>query len=108
MKPGRFGDPRMRYFAPYFSGKGINCYFEILGYEVVPRNLIYPKRHPLASTDDESVRLVLRLGERTQIDGGRFFKPEVNIPYFRYSLLSLVRAPKHGKVQLVLNADIPA
>jgi len=108
LKPGRFGDPRMRYFAPYFSGKGINCYFEILGYEVVPRNLIYPKRHPLASTDDESVRLVLRLGERTQIDGGRFFKPEVNIPYFRYSLLSLVRAPKHGKVQLVLNADIPA
>lgn len=108
LKPGRFGDPRMRYFAPYFSGKGISCYFEIIGYELLPRNMVYPKRHPLSSPDDESVRLVLRLGERTQIDGGRFFKPEVNIPYFRYSLLSLVRAPKHDKVQLVLSEEIPA
>ena len=107
LKPGRFGDPRMRYFAPYFSGKGISCYFEILGYELLPRNVIYAKRHPLARPDDSSVRLVLRLGERTQIDCGRFFMPEDNIPYFRYSLLSLVRSPKHGKVQLVLNAEIP-
>jgi hypothetical protein len=106
--PGRFGDPRMRYFAPYFGKQGVNCYFEIKGYELMARNAIYPKGHPLHSMGDPSERLVLRLGRRHYIDGGRFFKTEVGVPYFRYTLLSLLRAPRNGKVELVLSQDFPS
>jgi len=106
MKPGRFGDARMRYFSPYIGGKGVNCYFEILGYEVLPRDRIYPKSHPLHKAGDTSSRLVLHLGERAYINGGRFYPTEKGVTYFRYTKLSLLRAPREGKVELVLSEEL--
>lgn len=105
-KPCRFGDARMRYFAPYFSGKGLSCYFEILGYEFMKRNAIYPKDHPLYKPDDATSRLVLKLGERKELDGGRFLKSN-HVKYIRYTLFSKLRFRKDDHVDLVLSDDLP-
>jgi hypothetical protein len=106
--PGRFADARLRYFAPYVGDLGLNCYFEILGYEVLPRDLIYPKGHPLHKAGDTSSRLVLHLGERIYINGGSFYPTDGGVSYFRYTKLSMLRAPRSGKVGLVLSEELDA
>jgi hypothetical protein len=106
--PGRFADSRLRYFAPYVGKQGVNCFFEILGYEVLPREHIYPKGHPLYKAGDASSRLVLHLGDRTYINGGNFYPTDGGVSYFRYTKLSLLRAPRSGKVGLVLSEELDA
>lgn len=106
LKPGRFGDARMRYFAPYISGKGVNCYFEILGYEVLPREDIYLDG-PLSKPGDASPRLVLRLGQLIYVDRSKFYQTDGVISYFRYTKLShLINSKNKGCVHLIKNSEL--
>ena len=104
--PGLFADPAMKYFAPHVSGKGVCCYFEILGYEVKKRSDIYPPGHKLHAAGDSSSRLVLNLGKKCWINDGQWFKLDGAFNYLRYSKLSLMRAPRNGKVTVVLREEL--
>lgn len=108
LKPKWFAHERLRYFAPYIKEKGVSCYFEILGIELKARNTIYPAGHVLHRANDTTERLVLRLGKRITILDGKYFKPEKTFTTFRYTLLSALRAPRDGKVELILSEDLDA
>lgn len=103
-KPTRFGFSNLKYFAPYQKEKGIQEYFEILEYEIVTRKSIFKSDHPLFK-DDESERLLIRLGKRKFISGNTYFKTIDGsigqvVPY-RYTKLSSIRNPHDGKIDLL-------
>jgi hypothetical protein len=101
-KPSRFGFNNLKYFAPYIKEKGVRDYYEILDYQILPRKDIFKNEHPLYK-NDIGERLVIRLGDKYQIQNGNFFKISDGaigqIPY-RYTNLKKIRSPKGNKIEV--------
>ena len=100
-KPSKFGFENLKYFAPYEKDKGIKEYFEIISYEIVPRNEI--KNSPKAKKDDISDRLLIYLGKRVIISGGNYFKisdGKIGQNPYRYTNLFNIRNLKNNKIKL--------
>lgn len=101
-KPTKFGFKNLKYFAPYIKEKGVKNYYEILDYQIVERKDIFKTYHPLYK-DENSERLVIRLGQKTQIDKGNYLKISDgsigHIPY-RYTNIKNIRTPKENKIQV--------
>jgi hypothetical protein len=89
----------VKYFAPYFSGKGMRDYYEIEGFGIMPRNEIFPPGHPLHKKEDIGNRMVIKLGRRFLIDEGRYLT--CGIAVFRYTNLRNIRNPLNGKVEVI-------
>jgi hypothetical protein len=89
----------IKYFAPYYSGKGIKEYFEILDFGIIPRNEIFPKNHPLNKEDDKSDRMVIRLGKKYIIKENKYFTCPITV--YRYTKLSHIRNPKENKIEVL-------
>jgi hypothetical protein len=86
----------VKYFAPYYSGKGVKEYFEILDFRVVPRNEVFPKGHILANPDDKSDRLIISLGKRFVVDNNNYFTCQITV--YRYTTLKNIRKPFNEKI----------
>jgi hypothetical protein len=101
-KPSKFGFRNLKYFAPYIKEKGVKEYFEILNYELIPRNLIL--NAPQGNPNDQRERLVIRLGRKFLIDNGNYLKISDGsigqIPY-RYTNLKNIKTPKENKIEVL-------
>ena len=69
----------IKYFAPYYSGKGIREYYRVVDLRLIPRNEIFPKNHNLAKPQDKSDRLIITLGEKFVIDNNKYFSCKIRI-----------------------------
>jgi hypothetical protein len=102
-KPTKFGFKNLKYFAPYIKEKGVKDYYEILDYQITEIKNIFKTNHPLYK-DESDERLVIRLGNKYQIDKGKFLKISDGsigqIPY-RYSNLKNIRTPIDNKVEVL-------
>ena len=96
--PAQFGKRKLRYFAPYFPGKGVVCYYEIEGYSVQKRNEIYASSHPLYK-NDPSERLVVRLGKKYVIGEDEYFVLD-NVNPYRYVNLKSLTHPVGKKIKI--------
>ncbi len=94
--PKHFGNHEIKYFAPYYSKKGIQTYYEILNYSIMKRCDAYPKTHMLHK-EDETERLVLKLGNRFFLKRDVFYKLDSVNPY-RYIDLKSLRNPVNHKI----------
>lgn len=101
-KPSKFGFKNLKYFAPYIKEKGVREYYEIINYELIPRNKIL--NAPKGKHGDLSERLVIRLGHKFIIDNGKYLKISDGsigqIPY-RYTNLKNIRTPKDNKIEVL-------
>lgn len=102
-KPSKFGFRNLKYFAPYVKEKGVKDYYEIIDYEILDRRDIFEINHPLYSVE-RGERLVIRLGNKFQIDQGEYLKISDGsigqIPY-RYTNLKNIRSPKDNKIEVL-------
>lgn len=102
-KPSKFGFQNLKYFAPYIKEKGVKEYFEILNYELTPRNLI--ENAPKGRQNDFSERLVIRLGKKFEINDGKYLKISDGsigrVPY-RYTNLMNIRTPMDSKIEVLV------
>jgi hypothetical protein len=100
-KPSKFGFRNLRYFAPYIKEKGVREYYEIVNYELIPRNMIL--NAPKGKSNDISERLVIRLGNKFNINNGKYFKiSDGQIRGgFRYSSLKNIKTPKDNKIEVL-------
>lgn len=89
----------IKYFAPYYSGKGIKEYYEILDFRIIPRNEIFHKGHSLNKIDDKSDRLVIRLGKKYVINDNKYFTCPITV--YRYTKLYHIRNPKNTKIEVL-------
>lgn len=90
----------IKYFAPYYSGRGIKEYYEILDFKIVPRNEIFPNNHILAKPNDYSDRLIISLGKKHIIDSNKFFTCPITV--YRYTTLKNIRRPKENKIEVLI------
>jgi hypothetical protein len=101
-KPSKFGFKNLKYFAPYIKEKGVKEYYEIINYELIPRNEIL--NAPKGKSDDKSERLVIRLGNKFTIDNEKYLKISDGnigqIPY-RYTNLKNIRTPINDKIEVL-------
>ena len=77
-------------------------YFEIISYEIVPRNQI--KNSPKARKGDVSDRLLIYLGKRVIISGGNYFKisdGKIGQNPYRYSDLFNLRNIENEKIKVL-------
>jgi hypothetical protein len=86
----------IKYFAPYYSGKGVKDYYEIEDFRIIPRNEIYPKTHPLSKNDDTSDRLIIKLGKKFVIDNNNYSTCLITV--YRYTTLKDIRNPLNNNV----------
>ncbi len=101
-KPKKFGTQDLKYFAPYIKDVGVREYYEITDYEIMPRNQIFSLSHDLYK-DDESERLIVRLGKRFFIDNGKYLKISANSTWrypYKYTSLKNIRTPKNGMIEV--------
>ncbi|KOY86300.1 hypothetical protein AD998_09230 [bacterium 336/3] len=89
----------IKFFAPYFSGKGIKEYYEIVDFQILPRNEIFADTHFLAKRNDTSQRLVISLGKKYVIDKNKYFKCKITV--YRYTTLKNIRSPKDGEIEVL-------
>jgi hypothetical protein len=89
----------IKYFAPYYSGKGIKEYYEILDFRIIPRNEVFPKGHILAKPEDKSDRLIISLGKKFVIDKNNYFTCPITV--YRYTTLKNIRTPKDNKIEVL-------
>jgi predicted component of viral defense system (DUF524 family) len=89
----------IKYFAPYYSGKGIKEFYEIEDFRIIPRNEIFKKPHPLAKDNDTSDRLIIRLGRKYMIDNNNYFTCPITV--YRYTNLKNIRTPIDNKVEVL-------
>jgi hypothetical protein len=89
----------IKFFAPYFSGKGIKEYYEIVDFQILPRNEIFANIHPLAEKNDTSERLVIKLGKKYMIDKNQYFTCQITV--YRYTTLKNIKNPKDGKIEVL-------
>jgi len=75
----------IKYFAPYYSGKGIREYYKIENFSIIPRNEVFPVNHSLHKKNDVSDRLVIQLGEKFIIRKNEYFTCPITI--YRYAKL---------------------
>lgn len=106
-KPKFFGYKNLRYFAPYIQTKGITEMYEILKYEIIPRNKIFKPGDFLYDTlhepNDSTERLVLWLGKKYNIskDNSSYKVSDGIIRHFRYTKLNMVRNPLDNKIEVL-------
>lgn len=89
----------IKYFAPYYSGKGIKEYYEIEDFGIMPRNEIFEGSHPLANNNDKSDRLIIRLGKKYVIDNNKYFTCPITV--YRYTNLKSIRNAKDNKIEVL-------
>lgn len=89
----------IKYFAPYYSGKGIREYYRVVDLRLIPRNEIFPKNHNLAKPKDKSDRLIITLGEKFVIDNNKYFSCKIRV--YRYTTLKNIRTPIDDKIKLL-------
>jgi len=89
----------IKYFAPYFSGKGIKEYYEIIDFRIMPRNQIFLNGHPLSKADDKSDRLIITLGKKIIIDNNKYFTCPITV--YRYTTLKNIRTPINNKIEVL-------
>ena len=89
----------IKYFAPYFSGKGVKEYYEIIDFAIMPRNQIFPRGHLLSNTQDKSNRLIIKLGKKFIIESNRYFRCPITV--YRYTTLKNIRFPKDNKIEVL-------
>lgn len=89
----------IKYFAPYFSGKGVKEYYEILNFRIMPRNEVFPSGHPLAKNDDKSDRLIITLGKKYIIENNKYFTIPINV--YRYTTLKYIKKPKENNIEVL-------
>jgi len=89
----------IKYFAPYYSGKGIKEYYEIEDFGIMPRNEIFEGSHPLANNNDKSDRLIIRLGKKYVIDNNKYFTCPITV--YRYTNLKSIRNTKDNKIEVL-------
>lgn len=108
VKPSKFKDENsgyvkiksdIKYFAPYFSGKGIREYYEIIDFSIIPRNEVFSKSHALSNRTDASDRLVIRLGKKYTLQNGKFFTCPITI--YRYTNLKNLKNPINNNILTV-------
>ncbi|MFA7380594.1 MAG: DUF2357 domain-containing protein [Bacteroidia bacterium] len=86
----------IKFFAPYFSGKGVREYYEIEYFRILPRNEIFPKTHPLYKNNDTSDRLIIKLGRKFIIENNLYFTCPITV--YRYTTLKNIRRPLENKI----------
>jgi hypothetical protein len=89
----------IKYFAPYYSGKGIREYYKIEDFSIIPRNEVFPVNHSLHKKNDVSDRLVIQLGEKFIIRKNEYFTCPITI--YRYAKLREIRNPKDNKIEVL-------
>jgi hypothetical protein len=89
----------IKYFAPYYAGKGIKEYYEILDFRIIPRNEVFPTSHMLAKQEDKSDRLIISLGKKFVIDKNKYFTCPITV--YRYTTLKNIRTPKDSKIEVL-------
>ncbi|MGR6088321.1 MAG: DUF2357 domain-containing protein [Arcticibacter sp.] len=89
----------IKYFAPYYSGKGIKEFYEIEDFRILPRNEIFKKPHPLAKDNDKSNRLIIRLGRKYMIDNNKYFTCPITV--YRYTNFKNIRTPIGNKIDVL-------
>ncbi|MCL4856317.1 MAG: DUF2357 domain-containing protein, partial [Flavobacteriales bacterium] len=86
----------IKYFAPYFSGKGVKEYYDIVDFRIIPRNEVFPTGHSLDKPYDKSDRLIITLGKKHIIKENRYFTCSITV--YRYTTLKNIRNPKENKI----------
>ena len=102
VKPTRFGFKNLKFFVPYIKGKGVKSYYEILSYDIMKRNEI--KNAPLTSSDNDSERLLIWLGNKYDIQNGEFLKisdGSIGQAPYRYTYLKHLRQPINNKIKVL-------
>lgn len=89
----------IKYFAPYYSGKGVKEYYEILDFKIIPRNEIFSKGHMLSKLEDKSDRLIISLGKKFIIEKNNYFTCPITV--YRYTTLKNIRTPKDKKIEVL-------
>ena len=89
----------IKYFAPYYSGKGIREYYLIENFRIIPRNEIFANNHILSKNHDTSDRLVIKLGKKFLINNGKYYKFPITV--YRYTNLKNIRNPKENKIEVL-------
>lgn len=87
----------LKYFAPKFSGKGVNSFFTITDIQVIPRNEIFEEGHPLHNKSDSSERVVFYLKKRTILKTDGYYDSSVRL--YGYCTLKNLRNPVSGKLE---------
>lgn len=97
------GDLKVRYFAPYIEGRGITCFYEIAGINLMPYRKVYPPGHPLFR--DEGRRyMVLKLQKKEVLDDYVQIKGMVGNK--RYTQIKHLYSPKDAFIKTVPEKDI--
>jgi hypothetical protein len=102
-KPSKFGFKNLKYFAPYIKEKGVKEYYEILKYEIIERKNIFNSNHTLFK-DENDERLVIRLGQKFDINNGDFLKisdGSIGQNPYRYTNLKSIRTPLKNKIEVL-------
>lgn len=89
----------IKYFAPYFSGKGVREYYEIVDFRIMPRNEIFPSGHILDKPNDKSDRLMITLGKKHVIKKNQYFTCPITV--YRYTTLKNIRNPKGINIEVL-------
>lgn len=89
----------IKYFAPYFSGKGIREYYDIVDFRIMPRNEVFPADHYLGKPNDKSDRLIITLGKKHIIKKNQYFTCPITV--YRYTTLKNIRNPKENNIQVL-------
>ncbi|UPK71086.1 DUF2357 domain-containing protein [Chitinophaga filiformis] len=99
------GSGVVRYFAPYVEGKGIPCFYEIIGFDQLPRRKVFPPGHPLF-LDDGRKCMVLNLDEKEALDACVQIKGMAGNK--RYTKIKYLYTPKGGFIRTIPEKDIRA
>lgn len=90
---------RLKYFAPNFSGKGVCSYYEIKQIIVQRRCDIFEKGALLYKGDDLSERIVIQLGRKYLIRGGKYLSAKITV--YGYTSLKNIRNPTENAIDLI-------
>jgi hypothetical protein len=97
------GEWRVRYYAPHFEGKGIPCYYEIIGVNMKAWRDIYPPGHPMFRNDGRKY-MVLKLANKEMLDGYVQIKGMTNNN--RYTQIKHLYHPVDGFIRTVPKKDV--
>lgn len=93
----------IRYMAPYIHGRGIICYYEIMGIDVKPWRDIYPRSHP-AYRNEGRRYMVLQLANKQMLDGYVQIKGMANNK--RYTQIRQLYRPVNGMIRTLSENSI--
>jgi hypothetical protein len=97
------GTGKVRYFAPYIEGRGIPCFYEITGVNLLPRKKVFPPGHPLFF-DDGHKYMVVKLEEKEMLDD--YVKIKGMAGNRRYTQIKHLYTPKDGFITTIPEKDI--